>query len=671
GCYKCQLDEQWFDLTKQTLREALQITPVNRNQAFAAPPSIDGLINFVNQLGYPKLVMNLSTVVTNDLFQSWRALLTIINLCLTGKTYGFERPRAPVLQILWGIVTRNNIDYAERIWEEFTQTIHTFIEDKRNLSRHTSGKKRATLIVIPSIRFTKLIIHHLQKKHRFPPRPDSPLHLSNKEPVLGYLKFSAKGTKREIFGMPIPGFLAGETRSTQDLPAPKLAKPARKPQSTAQKAPLKPSISSSVTSTQPAPTSSRGSPKSVGESEVEKVPVEETQVADEDVDFQKAVEESMKDAYALPKGPLPPVVIREPESGKYQPLPEVPRKGKAKVSEEQVSHNLLSLQKHKKTSPADQYIFQRRVSEPTASSFHDVSPYEVLGQSDSEDESEKIVLRTGSDTGAQAEGQAGSNPEETSEGQAGSNPDETSEGQAGSNPDETSEGQAGPDPGNAELQLLWFTLDQTVNTWILMLLMFHLNLPRSNYTKGLLQRSIRMYKRISSLPLKNRLTNLQMQTKSAETEVESMVNVPIQQALSSISLMTSPIIDLTSRPESPKEHQQLKATTTDTTTTTTTTLPPPQAPQQSTTEVMMVKRIGELEHTLADLIQVNKTMEERLDKHGAHTMTDVMALPVRSNDQSLPRIRWVQTGYLNFSAKGTKREVFGIPIPGGLITADL
>nr|GEY58811.1 copia protein [Tanacetum cinerariifolium] len=37
------------------------------------------------------------------------------------------------------------------------------------------------------------------RKHRFHPRPDSPLHLSNEEPVLGYLKFSAKGTKREIF----------------------------------------------------------------------------------------------------------------------------------------------------------------------------------------------------------------------------------------------------------------------------------------------------------------------------------------------------------------------------------------------------------------------------------------------------------------------------------------
>nr|GEZ80872.1 hypothetical protein [Tanacetum cinerariifolium] len=103
--------------------------------------------------------------------------------------------------------------------------------------------------------------------------------------------------------------------------------------------------------------------------------------------------------------------------------------------------------------------------------------------------------------------------------------------------------------------------------------------------------------------------------KNAETEVESMVNVPIQQALSSISLQTSPIIDLSSRHESPKAHQQFKATTTDTTITTT--LPPPQAPQQSTTEAMMVKCIGELKHIKADLIQVNKDMEERLDSHGS------------------------------------------------------
>nr|GFA87083.1 hypothetical protein [Tanacetum cinerariifolium] len=59
GCYRCQLDEQWFVLTKDALREALQITPVNNKEAFVAPPTSEGLINFFNELGYPNLVRNL------------------------------------------------------------------------------------------------------------------------------------------------------------------------------------------------------------------------------------------------------------------------------------------------------------------------------------------------------------------------------------------------------------------------------------------------------------------------------------------------------------------------------------------------------------------------------------------------------------------------------------
>nr|GEX71394.1 histone deacetylase 14 [Tanacetum cinerariifolium] len=182
------------------------------------------------------------------------------------------------LRILWGVVTRDHIDYAERIWEEFIQSIHTFIEDKQNLSRHTTRKKKAALIVIPSIRFTKLIVHHLQRRHKFHPRPDSLLHLPNEEPVLGYLKFSAKGTKREVFEMPIPGslittdiqeasyyqeylanvakhrrYLASETGSDPDSPALKPTKFARKSKSTAPKAPPRPSVLTPVTFAQPTP----------------------------------------------------------------------------------------------------------------------------------------------------------------------------------------------------------------------------------------------------------------------------------------------------------------------------------------------------------------------------------------------------------------------------------
>nr|GFB33364.1 hypothetical protein [Tanacetum cinerariifolium] len=118
---------------------------------------------------------------------------------------------------------------------------------------------------------------------------------------------------------------------------------------------------------------------------------------------------------------------------------------------------------------------------------------------------------------------------------------------------------------------------------------------------------------------------------TAETKVESMVSVTIQQNMSSIPPMTSPIIDLTLRPESPKVHQQFKATTTKTTiTTTTTTLPPPPAQQQSTAEAMMMKRISKLEHIMANLIQENKGLEERTaasTEYQAWTTTDIRLMP--------------------------------------------
>ncbi|GJR76475.1 hypothetical protein Tco_0088840 [Tanacetum coccineum] len=48
GSYKCHLDEQWFDLTQDTLRDALQITPVDNNWAFSSPSTPNILVEFVN-----------------------------------------------------------------------------------------------------------------------------------------------------------------------------------------------------------------------------------------------------------------------------------------------------------------------------------------------------------------------------------------------------------------------------------------------------------------------------------------------------------------------------------------------------------------------------------------------------------------------------------------------
>ncbi|GJV25001.1 hypothetical protein Tco_1377696 [Tanacetum coccineum] len=83
--------------------------------------------------------------------------------------------------------------------------------------------------------------------------------------------------------------------------------------------------------------------------------------------------------------------------------------------------------------------------------------------------------------------------------------------------------------------------------------------------------------------------------------------------------MTSPVIDLVSRPDSPNVHRPLPTTATVTATTTTiiTTLLLPPQPQQDSSDPTLLKHIGELEQHITDLVDVNQALEERLDKHGS------------------------------------------------------
>nr|GEX42042.1 hypothetical protein [Tanacetum cinerariifolium] len=421
-------------------------------------------------------------------------------------------------------------------------------------------------------------IYNIVRKHKFHPRPDSPLYLPNEEHVLGYLKFSAKGTKREVFGMPIPG-------SDQDSHAPKPNKPARKPKLTAPKAPPRPPVASAQPEPASTPAESLGKkrklttetsikpsrakkskysvvPKirklmSTLKSVAEDVHAKEPQVDAEDAYLERALEESLKKMHDVPRGPLPPVVIRESKSEKYQPLLEVPRKGKKKVTGEQVAHDLLSLQKPKKKSPTDQYTFQRHTSIPTGSSRHNESLYAENEKSDSEEESKKVMTRAD---------EAGSNPGEQSKGQAGQDPGNTGADEqsmpspmvhAGSNCEhmDLDVPDVSPQPSNEQMDegftataylKVQENLKLTVKEQVL------LEVPvSSSRTLSSLQH---LSKDISfgDLFFSDKPLEADNDKTNVETKVESMVSVIIQQDMSSIPPMTSPIIDLTSRPESPK-----------------------------------------------------------------------------------------------------------------------
>ncbi|GJV86389.1 hypothetical protein Tco_1530327 [Tanacetum coccineum] len=605
GGYKCQMDEQWFNLTKDTLRDALQITPVNNNKAFSSPPTQDTLINFVNGLGYPKEVKHLSNVVTNDMFQPWRALTTIINLCLTGKTSGFERPRALVLQILWGVINRAHIDYAERMWEEFTQSIHTFMEDKKNLAQHTQGKKKATLIVIPSVRFTKLIIFHLQRKHKFHPRPESPLHLPTKEPILGYLKFTdyydaylEKVSKHQRY-------LAGEEVSNPDSPAPKPAK-STKPKVTKQAKPVAPKAATKKP--QPAPTkpkekkrkqakeTTKATPPAkrakagkvakkrtlkrsqqlVDEFVDEGIPLTEPGFGDLEADMQRAIEESLKGAYGAPRGPLPPMVFGETDTGKFQPLPEVEGKGNDTESDEEMP---------------------------------------PVVKSGDQDEGE-----AGLDPGIQDKGQAEPNPDDVAESQPLSTPGVHAGPNLKHTDTEATDATSQPQPGQMDEEFtttaypnvqenLKLTVDEPV-------------IPEepASFT-GTLSSLQHLAKDFSfgDQFFNDKPSEADNEKTTANTEVESMVSVTIHQDTSAIPPMTSPVINLVSRPDSPNVHQPLPTTTTATATTTIimTTIPLPPQPQQGSSDSILINRLRELEQHIVDLVDANQALEERLDKHGS------------------------------------------------------
>nr|GEV55501.1 retrovirus-related Pol polyprotein from transposon TNT 1-94 [Tanacetum cinerariifolium]GEV56445.1 retrovirus-related Pol polyprotein from transposon TNT 1-94 [Tanacetum cinerariifolium] len=57
GVYSFHQDEQWFPLNANIIREALEITPVDPARSFVSPYAGEQVMDFINELGYPKLII--------------------------------------------------------------------------------------------------------------------------------------------------------------------------------------------------------------------------------------------------------------------------------------------------------------------------------------------------------------------------------------------------------------------------------------------------------------------------------------------------------------------------------------------------------------------------------------------------------------------------------------
>ncbi|GJU27206.1 hypothetical protein Tco_1165827 [Tanacetum coccineum] len=316
----------------------------------------------------------------------------------------------------------------------------------------------------------------------------------------------------------------------------------------------------------------------------------ESWIDDDEADFQRGIELSLKDLEARNQGHARTVVV----------------------------HTLLDLNTPKKKSAADQYILQKRTpetDEPTGPSLQPED--EGITVTNSEMGYDEIVTPVNKEkdasnrelieinAGVQDEGQAGSNPGKQDEGQDGSNPHNAVEFQ----PQPKSVVHVGPNLEPMDLAVTDAStqqnpeqMDEEFTTTAYPSVQENLKLPTED--------QFFMEKPHEEEPEKT----------NAESEVQSMVTVLIHQDTSSVPPMTTSVIDLTmSQLDSPIVHAPLPTSTATTTTiTTTTTLPPPPPqPQQSTTNLILLQRISELKQRTKNLIQDNLALTKRLNKHGS------------------------------------------------------
>ncbi|GKD69473.1 copia protein, partial [Tanacetum coccineum] len=137
----------------------------------------------------------------------------------------------------------------------------------------------------------------------------------------------------------------------------------------------------------------------------EGVPHKEPTYDDEEANLQRALELSLMDQGERTPGPARPVVFREPDSGRFQPLPE--------------RRTPMS------TKPFGNAESPSLDAELALTDSETESDEEVPPVNPEKDASYKELTKI--NTGVQDEGQAGPNPDKQDEGQAGLNPGDAAE----------------------------------------------------------------------------------------------------------------------------------------------------------------------------------------------------------------------------------------------------
>ncbi|GJW50424.1 hypothetical protein Tco_0091775 [Tanacetum coccineum] len=87
-------------------------------------------LTFLIDLGYKGPLNRHTNMFVDHMHQPWRTLVVIINKCLSEKTASNNKLRKSIIDIMWGMFNRENVDYPELIWEDFAYQI-VYRKEKR------------------------------------------------------------------------------------------------------------------------------------------------------------------------------------------------------------------------------------------------------------------------------------------------------------------------------------------------------------------------------------------------------------------------------------------------------------------------------------------------------------------------------------------------------------
>ncbi|GKE51850.1 hypothetical protein Tco_1487006 [Tanacetum coccineum] len=320
-------------------------------------------------------------------------------------------------------------------------------------------------------------------------------------------------------------------------------------------------------------------------------PEPEPQGAGEEYDVERASQMSLESFQAHGQAHVGGVAIREP-----------------------VAQSLLELHTPMKTRTTDQYIFQRRIpvtekasTGPSAQPEDDASanitcdtpsPIDAetgadIDKTNSEGDTE--ILNIGGEQGedvANKEDLEGKTAE-IDEGQAGSDPGKTPESRPLPEYVHMEEDQAGPNPGLSHVALAGPDPEPMHDDFVATVYpQVHESLKHPDEEHVHVENPLSLTGTLSSMKnldaytygdqfFNDKPTEKDLGKTNMETEVESMVTVPIHQASSLVPPLSIPVIDLTPPKPVPSTTQAPIFTATTTTETTTITLPPPLQQQSS------------------------------------------------------------------------------------------